>query len=709
MDFVERCKWKCCLLVMVMVVGGMFASHAEDLMYEVELERWGIYNDGSHAIETTKGLNEALKWASGEGYKVIKIPSGTYLIAKGKKANDPEAHIRMVSNMTLWLDDQAIMQKESNSYPGYSLLQVGPGVKNVILKGGTYRGDKDTHSYAGGGTHEGGYGIIISGENVTVDSVKVEKFTGDGISIGSFGSLIDEFYAADFKSGSVNENGELVPDSTKVRLENLPITHPYFDVQRTFQFIHQRNMPKEQHGYVPYFYKADGEFISSHDSQSTNTPVGWGLTPIPLQARYMHVVFNTPRVENNIYLEYWMQGVSKNIEVKNSDLGFNRRQGITVGGAHHVKIVNNVIHDMKGAAPESGIDLEAGYNLNNDIEIVENKFFNNARYDVILYDGRNARVEGNHFASKNAIGLAISEPFKYATIIDNHFDGTKVYAYNYAEFKGNRMNNGLAAFLGNELVIDGMEFTDTVVNLAASEPYGIKASNINVINTNNKLHSQFGINANPLHLEDITITGASALDSFSGNATDGSAFNNLKVVGYTRVQLVRGTYTNCVFEAAPGAWGPYINKSGNYVFENCSFKSEHGGLGINSVGGDPDLVLVKNSSFELTGPRAAMTITAGKKVVFEKNTIKANGFTDINKVLWSIGNGYWKRSEPTLVGDVTLKENVIESNLPVKGIQTIYAGLGAPAYILEDNVLYNGTLELRYNDLNNGNQELKKD
>ena len=165
-------------------------------------------------------------------------------------------------------------------------------------------------------------------------------------------------------------------------------------------------MPKSSHRYVAYFYKKDGTFISIHDSQTSNTPVGWVLTPIPKDASFMHVVFDAPKVSKNIYLEFWMQGVSKKVTVKNSEFAFNRRQGITVGGAQDVLIENNKIHDMKGT-PQSGIDVEAGYLLNNQITVKDNHFYNNQAYDLILYDGRNAVVEGNHFASKS-IGLAIS-------------------------------------------------------------------------------------------------------------------------------------------------------------------------------------------------------------------------------------------------------------------------------------------------------------
>lgn len=657
--------------------------------YLLELSRWGIYNNGTHPNETTEGINKALKWASKNGYNTFIVPDGTYLISKGHQIN-------MVSNITFELKKGAVLQKEPNNLSSYTLLHLGPGIQNVTLKGGTYKGDKKSHDFSSGGTHEGGYGIVTAGAtNITIDGIKSINFTGDGLAIGAMGKLIDEFYGEDFKSGSVNNSGQLINDDNKIRLENLQLTDPYFDIQKTFQFIHPQNMPKKAQRYAAFFYKEDGTFISKYDSSTTNTPVGWGVTSIPKDASYMHVVFDTGKVDNNIYLELWMQGVSQNITVKNSEFAFNRRQGITVGGAQDVLIKNNKIHDMKGTAPQSGIDIEAGYNLNNRITIKNNHFYNNQAYDLILFDGRNAIVEGNHFASKS-IGLAISEPFKYAEIRNNHFDGSRIYAYNYATFKDNKMNDALAAFLGHDLIIEEMEFTDSLVNLASSKPFGIKASNITVNNTK-KQRTQFGINNNPIHLKNVTVTGQAALDSFAGNAPDGSIFDNLKIIGYERSQLPRGTYNNAVFEAAEGKGGVAVNNSGKYEFNKSTFISHRGGFEINQVHGMPDSVTLKNSKINVLGDNSSgISIQAGKQVIIENNTIKTGLIPNEHLAVIKVGD-YWKKDEKYTVSNLIIKRNKLTSkDKEATGISTIHAGVNAPSYEIEDNA---GNLKLELKEM----------
>ena len=182
------------------ILGGGKSNVVVDCsVYTLELEKWGIENDGTSPDETTKGINEAFKWAKENGYKTLEIPNGTYLIAKGLTAHDENARINMLSNMTLLMSEDTILQKETNGYEEYSVIHVGPGVKNVVIQGGTLIGDRDQHDYSGksgdwsAGTHEWGHGInIVGGENITAAGVNIQKFTGDGIYIG--GSTIGGSY-----------------------------------------------------------------------------------------------------------------------------------------------------------------------------------------------------------------------------------------------------------------------------------------------------------------------------------------------------------------------------------------------------------------------------------------------------------------------------------------------------------------------------------
>lgn len=688
-------KWTLALLIILMMIPLASSCHqqennrnTEEEAYITDLAKWEIYNDGTHPVETAKGINEMLVWAAEQGIERVTMPSGTYLI-------DKDNSIHMVSNMTLALNDETIIQKESNAYPSYELITLGPDVHDVVLQGGIYRGDLDTHDYSSGGTHEGGYGIMLSApRQITIDGVIAEQFTGDGLCVCQTNTLIDEFYKDDFESGEVDPDGHLIDDSSHVRITNLQAGPSKLTSHRTFQLLHQQNLPQEMRDYTAYFYREDGTFIEKIDTRDTGTPIGWDLMTAPENTAYFHIVFDIPNVPDNIYVEYRAQAVSTDITVQNSEFAYNRRQGITVGGAQQTLIVHNRIHDMKGTAPQSGIDLEAGYNINDHVTIQENEFYHNAGYDLVLYDGRNAIVEGNHFASKGAIGLALSEIFKDAKVTHNQFDGTQLYAYNDAVFQDNEMTNGLAGFLGKNLVIDGMTFKDTVINFASSEPFGIDASNITLVNTGD-VSSQLGINKNPLHLKNITIEGQAALDSFAGNATDGSIFDNLKVMDYKRVQMVKGTYNDCVFRAAPGVNGPDINNAGTYVFNGCTFESDAGGLGINNIHGLPDSVTMNDSTFKLHGTNVGINISAAQEVIFTNNSIEISGISNPKRRIVSVDGP---------LQDFQFTGNTVSSDVQAIGLSTVQAGADAPAYVITGNVFENLTLELRPNDIQSHNQ-----
>ncbi|MDT3428816.1 hypothetical protein J2Z22_004410 [Paenibacillus forsythiae] len=662
----------------------------------IDLSRWNIYNDGTHPVETTKGINEALRKLHNDGVKAVALPSGTYLI-------DKDSRINMVSDMTFIMPDDAVLQKEASGKERYETMFLGYGVANATLKGGTYSGDKQQHDFSkkdnphSAGTHENGYGILVEGaSNVVIDGVKTVNFTGDGIAIGGFGTLIKDLYEGWFVSGGLDAKGTPVSDKRKIRTQKpIPLTAPILQSEKLFEIS---NVQRLAPSFEVYFYQSSGKFIKKISAKVRDQ------MDIPAGAAYCHLVFNQASAKGG-YLEVWNRVVSRNITVRNSESAFNRRQGITVGGADNVLITGNLLHDIKGVAPQSGIDVEGGYGengyLNTNISIRNNEFYNNAVYDVILYDGRNAWVEGNHFASREAIGLAVSAPFTNAVVSGNHFDGARIYAYHDAVFRNNAMNDSITYFEGPNIVIDGMEITNGTLALSAKDAYGIKVSNVN-INITKKVDAGLSINRSPLRLSNVTITGEPSLRSFTGNTASGSVFENLRIIGYNSaygLSLPPGTYRNCQFEASgEGKFGTLSAVlAGDYLFDGCTFKGNLQGAGLLYAENRKLNLAVKNSTFELPGSAQAVSIQAARNVLLENNAVNAHNLSSSSMELIKI-NDYWKRSEPYRVQSAVIRKNRITSNLPAKGISTEYSGLGAPPYTIEDNILVKAKLSLKAND-----------
>ena len=77
--------------------------------YELELERWGISNDSGDPVETRTRMNEAIAWATDNGFDLIVVPPGTYLV--GELTSDIyAAGIELVGDMTLELSDDTVIE-----------------------------------------------------------------------------------------------------------------------------------------------------------------------------------------------------------------------------------------------------------------------------------------------------------------------------------------------------------------------------------------------------------------------------------------------------------------------------------------------------------------------------------------------------------------------------------------------------------------------
>jgi len=154
--------------------------------YLIELERWDIPSDRSNADKTTANLQKAIDWAVDEGYGIIKLPKGHYLV--GRYGNDIyQAGIALRSNMAFLLDKEAVLEMVPNDKWNYCVLEV-TAKERVVISGGTIIGDRDNHTYTprpndGYTSHDEGHLVCIQNESayVTVQNVKLTRVNGDGI------------------------------------------------------------------------------------------------------------------------------------------------------------------------------------------------------------------------------------------------------------------------------------------------------------------------------------------------------------------------------------------------------------------------------------------------------------------------------------------------------------------------------------------------
>lgn len=143
-------------------------------LYVIDNNHFGISNNNTNAEATVKGLNMAMAWAKSNGYQGVRLTDGTYAISATGYLSPP-------SNFTVDLG-HAVLQKVANGNYRYDLIDLSYTREYVTVKGGKLVGDKDSHDYSSGGTHESGYGFCVYfAKNITIDNVEICNMTGDGI------------------------------------------------------------------------------------------------------------------------------------------------------------------------------------------------------------------------------------------------------------------------------------------------------------------------------------------------------------------------------------------------------------------------------------------------------------------------------------------------------------------------------------------------
>lgn len=189
---------------------------------------WGVSTNGTDALGTTEGLQEAIDWAHAEGYGQFTVPAGDYLV--GREGNDIYwAGITIPSNMVFELLEGASITMETNDRWNYCVLAVR-GEQDVVIRGGTIAGDRETHVYEGGGAHDEGHAICIEGnsERVLVEDTELRDVTGDGVLIVGSGDAGNSCFDITIRNNEIHHNrrqGVSIVGGVRVLIEGNEVHH----------------------------------------------------------------------------------------------------------------------------------------------------------------------------------------------------------------------------------------------------------------------------------------------------------------------------------------------------------------------------------------------------------------------------------------------------------------------------------------------------
>lgn len=212
---------------------------------------WGISSDGTNAVASTEGFQEALDWAEENSIGHFIVPAGDYLI--GKPGNDVYyAGIELPGNMIFELDQAATLTMDTNDKWNYCAIAIR-NKQNVVVRGGHIVGDRDTHVYEGEepqspddfppcgvsenpslffGKHDEGHAICVEGQNgrILIENMELSRVTGDGVLIVGLpdGEELPEVGDITIRGNEIHHNrrqGVSVVGGIRVLIEDNDIHH----------------------------------------------------------------------------------------------------------------------------------------------------------------------------------------------------------------------------------------------------------------------------------------------------------------------------------------------------------------------------------------------------------------------------------------------------------------------------------------------------
>ncbi|GIM28724.1 hypothetical protein CPJCM30710_13900 [Clostridium polyendosporum] len=426
--------------------------------YEIELTRWGIFNDGTNAVQTRAGINNALNWASQNGYNEVILSSGVYLVDVQYERNGTFASgsIQIPSNMVFKMGKDTVVKMQPNTSPWYLIF----GFKythDITVRGGKVVGDRNEHAtelkvfMEPGGVNADG---TLNNDPTKIRSTIINR--RDNIGLLSFWrahpsshikTSVYSFYQYDNNMKFVNfrTNGDFNSPSgrgwfgTIDEVNKMIIVVSVQAIDPTWSDPTNVNRP-----YITidnqYYTHESGHGFGMYASKNIcidNVEV-CDMTGDGFDVSYIYKNFDLGE-------KYSFDEASEHTVIQNCDIYNCRRQGISVTGGNNVHILNNKIHHINGTLPSYGIDLEVMegtmnirrapdpldpsapfLRVNEDIFINNNIFYNNARGDITNPDGWNVFITNNHFKSPS---LATVSGFGKKMIISNNiFDkGTSLW------------------------------------------------------------------------------------------------------------------------------------------------------------------------------------------------------------------------------------------------------------------------------------------
>lgn len=675
--------------------------------YLLELSRWNVKNDGTDAPNTSKGINEAIIWATQQGFSEVVLPKGKYLIDE----NNP---IEPQSYMTLNLNGSTLRIRD-NGLQGYAIISFERDQVHSRVTNGILQGDRYTHNYTSGGTHEGGYGVRIGdftpigGSNVrfiTVDNLEILECTGDGITIAS---VYNQIYFQGgiltldgrFESGGINlTNGQKTVDNTQIRSTiNIDLHNPEI---KKYGYVGLYGGSYGGIGsevitdmYDIIFYKSDGTFISASPKNHFFDEVS-----VPENADIAKIVLRQSKIPNITGLTLRVPEFPKFVFIEKCHIHHCRRLGIGVTGTKFAFIRGNEIHDIGGTGPAGSIDIEDGYDLNQHVYIEDNHFYK-TRTGLIVVAGKNIVISNNKFQHDT---MTIWNNADKVLINGNYFYNSPCNLWGEVIFTENHMitsnisvhyNNGI----NRQANISDCVFLNSSLGLTKNLKYCVTVDNCKFYTDQDSLVngpvSLLGLSGRGQIIKDCVIEGGHTMSGIGASPLSGEYIFENVIVKNARSTFPAGAYRNCSF-IDTGTNMFRNNPEFEYIFEGCRFEwsGNYDFQGVIAENISFKLLRYNNCTFSSTGTAGyALYIWSwGERIELINNFFSFQNRTNVNDRMIFFYGDYWKGKSALIEG------NRFSSNIAMYAIDA--SGLDTNVELLfKDNTVTKAKINLKPNHI----------
>lgn len=443
----------------------------ESEVYYVDVENYGISIDNTNGVDTTKGIINALEYASTNGYKKTVFPKGTYLtsIYANKVIDDTiytTGTIKIPSNMIVDFSNSTInIEPVNSSTIKYSMFAFQGNCKNSKIINATIYGERETMTLSPSKSDEHSLCVLFyDAENCGLENCTVGKSNGFNIqglrgirgSQFNFASILQE----NIEAGSYNDNG----DKDDINIDNNWRTINKVDVTKLgdhFELGHVKY-------YSGYLISARLYDIIFYDENETCIDVQRNCIQFfryntPAGAKYANLVFHQKTQPSgvaegdfNYMVSLYTLGEPYKCYIRNCIIRDNYSTGIAMCGGKRWLMENNRFINNNGRDPSCHVDYEDGWdsmvgdiwryntferdgggflNVDGHSIVIHNNIFNITGFDQRIRC-QNYRIYNNVFNNCNIIKLesqsesTFSENLLYKTTvkIGNYYHANNLYS-----------------------------------------------------------------------------------------------------------------------------------------------------------------------------------------------------------------------------------------------------------------------------------------